>query len=366
VAVAVSTVRLPARFTYRECNWLYLDGIRDEALQEATLRDALEHGMNVFCIPGVSIQADAQGDLGPAGTEAHDKLVRKLAGRAFLLPFGPISVQWPPHAHPDEALREKTFAEALRWYARHMQSLGVDFKDFALYLQDEPGLMGRDANFEAWVARVKQFKAAEPRLQLYANPAGGARADLLRPLEDLIDVWAPDLHLVREQPEELSEIFRHGKQWWHYEAPADQRTLDPLGFYRVKPWVAFQMGMTGGGYWVYSAADYWSADGTGGGEYGSVYPTDRGPVTTKRWEASREGIQDFELLRLLRAAAESAPAAARQRTLALEDQAVGFVTRGQEKVTDISRHVRPYTPDFETWMRYRRDLIRAAEELTRR
>ena len=51
VNLEVYPVRLPERFTYHECNWLYLNGIRDEAVREATLRDALEHGMNVFCIP---------------------------------------------------------------------------------------------------------------------------------------------------------------------------------------------------------------------------------------------------------------------------------------------------------------------------
>src|SRR5207247_2311868 len=55
VEIQVSPVRLPERFTYRECNWLYLDSIREEAAREATLRDALEHGMNVFVIPGVSL-----------------------------------------------------------------------------------------------------------------------------------------------------------------------------------------------------------------------------------------------------------------------------------------------------------------------
>ena len=255
VSLEVYPVRLPDRFTYHECNWLYLDGIRDDTLREATARDALEHGMNVFCIPGLSVQVDAQGQLGPASSAAHDQLVRRLAGRAFFLVSGPVSLQWPADAHPDAAMQDKAFADSLRWYGAHMQSLGCRYEDFAIYIQDEPGLMGRDANFEAFVARVKQFKAAEPRIQLYANPAGGARADLLRPLEDLIDVWAPDLHLVREQPEELGKIFQHGKHYWHYEAPGDQRMLDPLGFYRVKPWVAFQMGMTGGGYWVYSSAD---------------------------------------------------------------------------------------------------------------
>ena len=194
-------------------------------------------------------------------------------------------------------------------------------------------------------------------MQLYANPAGGARAELLRPIQDLIDVWAPDLHLVREQPAELKQFFQRAKHYWHYEAPGDQRELDPLGFYRMKPWVAFQQGMTGGGYWVYSSSDYWSDNATGGTEYGTVYPTDKGPVTTKRWEASREGIQDFELLWLVRKTAESSKTPARKAALALVDEAVNFVTRGQETVTDISRHVRPYTPDYEKWMDYRRRLI---------
>jgi hypothetical protein len=365
VNLEVYPVRLPERFTYHECNWLYLNGIRDEAVREATLRDALEHGMNVFCIPGVSLQVDAQGNLGQASSAAHDQLVRRLAGRAFFLVSGPVSLQWPAGAQPDAALQERAFADSLRWYGTHMQSLGCGYEDFAIYLQDEPGLMGRDANFEAFVTRVKQFKAAEPRIQLYANPAGGARADLLRPLQDLIDVWAPDLHLVREQPEELGRIFKHGKQYWHYEAPGDQRQLDPLGFYRVKPWVAFQMGMTGGGYWVYSSAEFWFSKPGTGNEYGSVYPTDRGPVTTKRWEASREGIQDFELLWLLRRTAERSPPSARPEAQALLDDAVRFVTRGQEKVTDISRHVRPYTPDYPQWMEYRQRLIQMQMQLSR-
>jgi outer membrane protein assembly factor BamB len=360
----VYPVRLPEHFTYHECNWLYLNSISDEALREATLRDALEHYMNVLCIPGVSLQVDAQGNLGQASSAAHDELVKRLAGRAFFLVFGPVSLQWPAGTHPDTALQQKAFADSLHWYGAHMQSLGCGYEEFAIYLQDEPGLMGRDANFEAFVARVKQFKAADSRIQLYANPAGGARAELLEPLRDLIDVWAPDLHLLREQPEELGRIFKHGKQYWHYEAPGDQRQLDPLGFYRMKPWVAFQLGMTGGGYWVYSSAPFWYSEPGAGSEYGSVYPTDHGPVTTKRWEASREGIQDFELLWLLRKTAEGSPPAARQEALALLNEAVRFVTRGQEKVTDISRHVRPYTPDYHQWMDYRRRLIRMQMQLS--
>ena len=192
VTLEVSPVRLPERFTYRECNWLYLASITDEALQDATMKDALEHGMNVFVIPSVSVPVDENGNLRTTNTEVPDKLVRKLQGRAFFLIAGPISVQWPAEAKPEAELRARTFARTLRWYAEHMRSLGCDYDDYAIYLQDEPGLLGPDAGFDAFVALVKQFKAADPRMQLYANRAGGARAELLRPIQDLIDVWAPD------------------------------------------------------------------------------------------------------------------------------------------------------------------------------
>ena len=55
--------------------------------------------------------------------------------------------------------------------------------------------------------------------------------------------------------------------------------------------------------------------------------------------------------------AEVAAPPIRQEALALVAEAVQFVTRGQDKVADISRHVRSYTPDYQRWMAYRRRLI---------
>lgn len=355
--VSVSPVRLPERFTYRECNWLYLASIADPAVREATAQDALAHGMNVFVIPGVSMQVDAQGQRVSVDAAAHDALVRRLRGGVFFLVSGPVGVQWPAGVTPTPELEERAFRGGLRWYGDHMRELGVDYGDFAIYLQDEPGLLGGDEGFRQWVNQVKRFKAADARVQLYANPAGGARAALLREVADLVDVWAPDLHLVREEPAALPELFKKGKHYWHYEAPGDQRTLDPLGFYRVKPWVAFEQGMTGGGYWVYSDVKLEPAGPGGGSEYGSVYLTPQGPVTTRRWEATRAGIQDFELLTLVRATAQRVGGEAGQKAERLLNEAVRFVTQGQEKVHDISRHVRPYTPDHARWQAFREQLV---------
>ncbi len=358
ILLNVYPFRLPDNRVYRHGDWLYLAGIKDDELFEATLRDALDHGTNVFHIPALTFQADRQKRLVAVGMEMHDKIVRRLRGKALFLVGGSVNLTWPKDYDPPESLRESAFADAVRLYGEHMKALGLAYSDWAFYTMDEPGLMGRDASYEKWMLGVKRVKAADPKVQIYANPAGGARAEILREIAPWVDIWQPDLHLVRDEPEALSEIFRKG-QYWHYEAPADQRHLDPLGYYRMKPWVAFQMGMTGGGYWVYSSSPYWLFDPLLGTEYGTVYTTDRGPVTTKRWEASRDGMEDFELLWQLRLAARKEGSSRGAEALGLLQDAVEFVTRGQEKVSDISRQVYPYTPDYKTWMQYRGKLIAA-------
>jgi len=356
----VSRVRLPDRFSYKHCNWLYLASISDEHILEATIRDAVEHRTNVFNIPGPTVSVQCDGTVAGGDTAAADRLIPRLPG-AFFLVGGSAAPKWPEGCSPDRATQDGAYSQALHWFANHMRDLGLSEADYALYLQDEPGLNGGGRAFDLYVESVKRVKAADPQMQVYTNPAGGATPQMVAPLAGLVDVWCPDLHLFRIHPAEYTAVFSQAKQFWHYEAPGDQRGLDPLGFYRMKPWIAFQLGMDGGGYWVYSGKDYWISSHDS--EYGVVYPGPQGPVTTKRWEASREGSQDYELLLMLRRAARASPSPDAKAALALIDEAVAFVTRGQENATDISRHFHTYAPDFQTWMDYRAKLTTAAEEL---
>lgn len=360
VTLEVRPVRLPEERVYRHNTWLYPASIADEEVREATIRDALEHGVNVMLIPSASVAAGESGRVSEPDSKVHDAIAMRLRGKARLMITGTVGIRWPKGFTPPADVEKKAFAGAIRWYADHMKQLGFDYRDWMFYPMDEPGLMGKDAAFDKWADGVKQIKEADPRVRVYANPAGGGRAEVLRPVAQWVDVWQPDLHLVREQPEALGAIFGKG-EYWHYEACADQRNLDPLGYYRTKPWVAFQMGMTGGGYWVYSYSPYWFFDRSLGVEYGAVYQTDRGPVTSKRWEASRDGIEDFELLWMVREKAKSARNGA--AALRLLDEAVAYVTKDQEKASDIARQVRPFAPDYGRWMQYRDRLIDALATL---
>jgi outer membrane protein assembly factor BamB len=354
-SLRVLPLSLPQKQTFRHVNWLYLASIADPYLREKTANDALEHGTNVFNIPACSVQADELGLIKSTESEAHDALVKLLEGRAEFLVDGTVGVSIPAGA--SDSVRTRAFQNALHWYAAHMRDLGCDYSDYAFYITDEPGLSGADKAFDDFAATIHQVKAADPKLRIFCNPAGGAHADVLAPIASEVDIWCPDMHLVKTQPDELAAMFKSRGEYWHYEAPADQRSLDPLGFYRMQPWTAFKYGMTGGGYWVYSSASDWLEDPQRSGEYGAVYASPDGPIDTRRFEATREGIQDFELLTMLQTLASQQSGQGNAGTLLKE--AVEFVTAGQQNATDITRQAAPFCPDYWEWMHWRQKIVDA-------
>lgn len=74
---------------------------------------------------------------------------------------------------------------------------------------------------------------------------------------------------------------------------------------RMLPWIVAHNDLDGFLRWAYNS---WPSDpfknpvyrGTQGGEY-LVYPGDEGPISSIRWELLREGIEEYELVAMLRA-----------------------------------------------------------------
>ncbi len=115
------------------------------------------------------------------------------------------------------------------------------------------------------------------------------------------------------------------------------------------------------GYWVHSYDPYWFDEPGRASEYGAVYLTDGKPIATKRWEATRDGIEDYELLSMLRDAIADAPADWADDARRLLQEAVAFVTRNQHRASNIGRQTEPFEPGYLTWMDYRCKLMRLLE-----
>ncbi|NIA14469.1 MAG: PQQ-binding-like beta-propeller repeat protein [Nitrospiraceae bacterium] len=307
IQVHVYDLALPRPRPLRFCTWSY-DGSPLGSDKPLILKDLIEHGVTVFFGQSPTAQCNAQGALtAPPDFTAHDESVHRLSPHGILLFVGPqnaLSGQ-PFLSEPWKS----AFVQYLRAWVAHMKTLGLDYKDWALYLYDEPSTPFSQTTLNT-VAVAKLVKQADPNLLVYSDPTSGTTMETVEMFTGLVDIWVPSAELLeRLGPEMLPVAKRVGKEVWFYDASGRSKTLSCLGLYRWRFWYAWNLGLTGAGWWCYShGADVaWQGPNSYGDFYDTVYPAaDGGVVTSKRWEAAREGIEDYEYLVLLAQAIDDA------------------------------------------------------------
>ena len=103
----------------------------------------------------------------------------------------------------------------------------------------------------------------------------------------------------------------YGKEVWNYDARGRAKTLSSLGHYRWWLWNAWNLDLTGAGWFTYALhgnAERWDGPNDTGDLFCTVYEGANAVVSSKRWEVTREGIEDYEYLYLLREAIRGAEA----------------------------------------------------------
>ena len=251
---------------------------------------------------------------------------------------------------------------------KHLAELGVGYDGFALYPVDEPGLS--QGLVSAYLRQAKLAREADPRIRMYTDPVGGITVEELKEMLPYVDIWCPNragLVLDPNNRAKLEVIKGSGKAVWMYECADNAKHQPPLGYYRGQAWLAWSHQMTGIGFWSYctSADDPWFVPQQRY-DYLLVYPG-QGVVSSKRWEAVRDGIEDYALLDTLRerlaAAGGSAPAeklASVRRLLGEEaNRIAGFCS-----VDDDRRHMtagerrRIEDERWDQLQQFRRELAR--------
>jgi hypothetical protein len=179
---------------------------------------------------------------------------------------------------------------------------------FVMHIVDEPS-PHTEADYKKKSELVHQW-APEVRF-LEAMSLMDARGHL--------DIWVPQLsHFDEHMDHYLKMRDESGIELWHYTC------MYPTGLYpnrfldfslaktRLLHWINWRYRLTGYLHW---GLNYWTEDpfhedrvrdDLPPGDSWIVYPGADGPIDSIRWEQMREGIQDYELLRLLDARSKEA------------------------------------------------------------
>jgi hypothetical protein len=324
--------------------------------------DMIEHGVAVVYGPPLpQIPVDNAGSrAGEVDWSEFDRNLARVPSHFTLLWGGPPACKWPTGTAPKEDNPEYAagFKAGIHELASHLAAKGFPYRQWAFYPMDEPWNTGFTgiANLKRFCQRVKE---SDPKAQVYADPAGLVRVEYLEEFKDLVDIWQPELNLLKRDPKLLEWFHANAKRLWAYEAPGPAKDLLPLGHYRAYAWFAIKFGLEGVGYWVYRGEDNWW--GSNDTDYSAVYQTNDLVVPSRRWEADRDGVEDYRAVHLLREAIKKARAAKRtedaDRAEALINEAADKIVGWQiGSIDEITRMTRDYEIDFNLFLEYREKI----------
>jgi hypothetical protein len=295
VELTIANLSLPRPRPLRFCVWAFSWNWPDYLHQ-----DLIDHGVTVHFGVSPKGECDENGDLiGNLDFIDHDAAAKRLSPHGMLLFVGSQgSLTGQPFL--SEAWK-KGYIAYLRAWVDHLKKIGLGYEDFALYPYDEPSTPHNQTTLNL-VEVAKIIREADPKILIYTDPTSGTNRETLKMFEGLIDIWCPSSELLERFGEEILPFAKKvGKETWFYDAAGRARTLSCLGIYRWRFWYAWNLGLTGAGWWTYKYdIDLWQGRSEGGDHFYHVYNAPGEVVTSKRWEATREGIEDYEILYLLR------------------------------------------------------------------
>jgi len=295
---------LPERLPIAVFNWDFTIAHLAEPMRSRYLHDMVEHGVNVFHITGEPrVVCDAQGNLLEepdfSGWDELIALERRYArmflfeswqfrGRALKASDGTelayLSAPWV-----------RAFQAWLRGLIEYTRGIGLEYREWAFYPFDE--YIGPD-----FVGIAREIRRIDPQVLIFTDKL--ADAEQMAAAAPYADIWCPyDGHLGRPEGAASEQIMHaSGRPIWFYFCGTDQKRFPPLGRYRLMGWKTWRRGFGGCTYWTIfeASGSPWDDFDSTVSDAASVYRGLDGPIPSRRWEAFREGLEDWCYLDLLR------------------------------------------------------------------
>ena len=264
-----------------------------------------------------------------------------------------IAVKWARVRDLNDPVAAKGYKGWIEMVLDEFDRAGVARGKLVFYLVDEPH--GSDnASLVAELGRL--IHEVDPTLKIWANPYHHTGKDDLQIMAREVGVWAPNIGWLVAKPENLEFFRQGGREVWNYAVLG--RGSDPLSAFRMNFWWSMRFGLKGAGFfsWKYRFGLVWNDFDGESGDRSVCYepvPWVSGHVTSKRWEAWREGAEDamlhFALRQAISGRTDRAAAKIRQ-----------FVRSLPEKVTSAKPELRP-----EAVLRAREEMLNALAVLSR-
>jgi len=245
-------------------------------LMKAYWRDMARHGMTSTATYMYTRSGDLIDKEGrPKALDGHEAVMR-------LEDMKKAGMIWPDIPIMFLSSNLVSFPEGCKAIRDAFKERGLP--ELLLYGWDEPPVNEKArASFEA-MGPARKYMRNTTAISDYAATA----------YADLIDVWT--VNGGRVTPELQALAKEKGAEVWTYDCSHRGRGNSTRArFYAgLYTWA---LGLAGNFHWCYTEGYGWEGDHYA--TFNFVLPSDGGPVPSPAWEARREGVEDYRLLRLL-------------------------------------------------------------------
>jgi hypothetical protein len=179
----------------------------------------------------------------------------------------------------------------------HLESKGVSLDKIFVNPMDE-------SSDERFTRIAKWVKEVNPSVKTIIDSHGGSILPKTHDPAAMADVWMPHYTQYFDAIYKKNiQMVRDAKLplWvYYYSESGNEKRMNPTARYLSKFWWAYENGITGVCYWAEQLyGDPWYRKPSGANYDTSLsYPTETGVIPSRRWQAWRQGWQDYNLLTL--------------------------------------------------------------------
>jgi hypothetical protein len=194
--------------------------------------------------------------------------------------------------------------EWINWWANQLHTMKIKPQQLGLLIVDEP----REPQHDRIVIQyAKVIRAAQPGIVIFEDPIwnGPWRGD--KEMFKLSHIICPNLPMCIEHGRKYLNFYlkqrNDGRRLWFYSCHGPGKLLDPYSYHRMQQWFCWKYRAEGAGFWAFgdsNGASSWNEYLTASGAFTPLFLDTKTVTAGKHMEAIREGMEDYEYLRLLR------------------------------------------------------------------
>ncbi len=322
IRLKVYALTFPARPTLHLCGWDYTDCDAynvTPANRSALIRVLREHYVDSpwarsSVMPTGRFDKTGRMTAPPDDASFRTWLARWPDARNYLVfasvgdRFAGFPVATPPF--------RRALTEWITWWVRRVKALGARPEQLGLLLVDEPHGAEQD---RVIIEYARVIRAAAPQVVIWEDPTWREPWKATPELFAVCDVLCPNLPMWIGGGRRFADFYaahrRAGRELWFYSCSGPGKLLDPYSYHRMQHWFCWKHAAKGSGFWAFgdsNGASSWNEYLSVRGAYTPLFLDETTVTRGKHMEAVREGVQDYEYLRMLRdraaALAEKDPA----------------------------------------------------------